>query len=96
MVRLTLIARASDGLPLAEGLDSDKDPEIDAYKQQAKVGRGAGSGPGGDGGKGGRGEGEGAPRAGRQPAGPRSPRPQHWQRPASSLSCASRLNSAPL
>ncbi|GBF94460.1 hypothetical protein Rsub_06994 [Raphidocelis subcapitata] len=37
MVRLTLIARASDGLPLAEGLDSDKDPEIDAYKQQAKA-----------------------------------------------------------
>lgn len=37
MVRLTLIARASDGLPLAEGLESDKDPEIDAYKQQAKA-----------------------------------------------------------
>lgn len=37
MVRLTLIARVSDGLPLAEGLDSDKDGEIDQYKTQAKV-----------------------------------------------------------
>jgi vesicle transport protein SEC22 len=37
MVRLTLIARASDGLPLAAGLDSDNDPEVDAYKQQAKA-----------------------------------------------------------
>lgn len=37
MVRLTLIARVSDGLPLAEGLDNDKDPEIDQYKSQAKV-----------------------------------------------------------
>ena len=37
MVRLTLIARVSDGLPLAEGLDSDKDHELDGYKQQAKV-----------------------------------------------------------
>lgn len=37
MVRLTLIARLSDGLPLAEGLDNEKDPEIDQYKQQAKV-----------------------------------------------------------
>eukprot|EP00195_Chlamydomonas_chlamydogama_P017028 CAMPEP_0202895050 /NCGR_PEP_ID=MMETSP1392-20130828/4330_1 /ASSEMBLY_ACC=CAM_ASM_000868 /TAXON_ID=225041 /ORGANISM="Chlamydomonas chlamydogama, Strain SAG 11-48b" /LENGTH=211 /DNA_ID=CAMNT_0049579935 /DNA_START=278 /DNA_END=910 /DNA_ORIENTATION=+ len=36
MVRLTLIARVIDGLPLAEGLDSDKDPEIDQYKNQAK------------------------------------------------------------
>ena len=40
MVRLTLIARLSDGLPLAEGLDSEKDPEIDQYKVQAKVRRG--------------------------------------------------------
>jgi hypothetical protein len=39
MVRLTLIARVTDGLPLAEGLDTDKDPDIDAYKQQAKVRR---------------------------------------------------------
>ena len=38
MVRLTLIARVHDGLPLAEGLDSEKDAEIDAYKSQAKVG----------------------------------------------------------
>eukprot|EP00877_Chromochloris_zofingiensis_P003142 jgi/Chrzof1/12829/Cz07g08290.t1 len=37
MVRLTLIARLADGLPLAEGLDSDKDPEIDQYKTQAKT-----------------------------------------------------------
>jgi hypothetical protein len=37
MVRLTLIARLADGLPLAEGLDSDKDAEIDQYKLQAKV-----------------------------------------------------------
>ncbi|KAJ9512883.1 R-SNARE protein, Sec22-family [Haematococcus lacustris] len=36
MVRLTLIARISDGLPLAEGLDSEKDSEIDQYKAQAK------------------------------------------------------------
>lgn len=36
MVRLTLIARVHDGLPLAEGLDSDKDAELDQYKQQAK------------------------------------------------------------
>ncbi|GIL73937.1 hypothetical protein Vretimale_5117 [Volvox reticuliferus] len=36
MVRLTLIARVQDGLPLAEGLDSEKDGEIDAYKSQAK------------------------------------------------------------
>ncbi len=37
MVRLTLIARVQDGLPLAEGLDSEKDAEIDSYKTQAKV-----------------------------------------------------------
>ncbi len=40
MVRLTLIARLTDGLPLAEGLDSEKDNEIDAYKGQAKVSKG--------------------------------------------------------
>jgi vesicle transport protein SEC22 len=39
MVRLTLIARVRDGLPLAEGLDSDKDHDLDKYKQQAKVRR---------------------------------------------------------
>ena len=38
MVRLTLIARIQDGLPLAEGLDSEKDTDIDQYKAQAKVG----------------------------------------------------------
>lgn len=37
MVRLTLIARQRDGLPLAEGLDNDKDPDLTSYKQQAKV-----------------------------------------------------------
>eukprot|EP00798_Chlamydomonas_sp_ICE-L_P020407 gene20407-27187_t len=36
MPRLTLIARVTDGLPLAEGLDSEKDPEIDQHKAQAK------------------------------------------------------------
>lgn len=39
MVRLTLIARQRDGLPLAEGLDNDKDPDLVSYKQQAKVRR---------------------------------------------------------
>lgn len=37
MVRLTLIARKSDGLPLAEGLDNDKDHDLEPFKQQAKV-----------------------------------------------------------
>lgn len=39
MVRLTLIARISDGLPLAEGLDRDDQPELRQYdyKGQAKV-----------------------------------------------------------
>lgn len=37
MVKLTLIARVTDGLPLAEGLDTEKDPELDEYKHQAKV-----------------------------------------------------------
>ncbi len=38
-VRLTLIARVSDGLPLAEGLDRDEDAEMRQYdyKNQAKV-----------------------------------------------------------
>ena len=40
MVRLTLIARVRDGLPLAEGLDADKEHEMYSYKSQAKVGRG--------------------------------------------------------
>lgn len=39
MVRLTLIARVRDGLPLAEGLDADKEHEMYSYKSQAKVGR---------------------------------------------------------
>lgn len=37
MVKLTLIARIIDGLPLAEGLDSDKDADIEQYKSLAKV-----------------------------------------------------------
>jgi vesicle transport protein SEC22 len=37
MVRLTLIARLSDGLPLAEGLDADKSPELEQAKAQAKA-----------------------------------------------------------
>lgn len=36
MVKLTLIARVSDGLPLAEGLENDKDHELANFKQQAK------------------------------------------------------------
>ena len=42
MVRLSLIARVRDGLPLAEGLDADKEHEMYSYKSQAKVGAGAG------------------------------------------------------
>lgn len=37
MVKLTLIARVRDGLPLAEGLDTDKEHEMYSYKSQAKV-----------------------------------------------------------
>lgn len=37
MVRLTLIARVHDGLPLAEGLDGEKDRDLETYKHQAKV-----------------------------------------------------------
>jgi hypothetical protein len=36
-VKLTLIARVTDGLPLAEGLETDKDQDLEYYKQQAKV-----------------------------------------------------------
>lgn len=37
MVRLTMIARASDGLPLAEGLDAARDPAAGALKESAKA-----------------------------------------------------------
>lgn len=39
MVRLTILARLSDGLPLAEGVESDKElgTEIESLKPQAKV-----------------------------------------------------------
>lgn len=36
MVKLTLIARVTDGLPLAEGLDDGRDHQDELYKQQAK------------------------------------------------------------
>ena len=37
MVKLTLIARVTDGLPLAEGLVSGQEQsDLDLYKQQAK------------------------------------------------------------
>ena len=36
-MRLTLISRVHDGLPLAEGLDNEKDKDLDHYKLQAKV-----------------------------------------------------------
>lgn len=36
MVRLTMISRVTDALPLAEGLDNDKELEFEQYKQQAK------------------------------------------------------------
>lgn len=36
-MKITLIARARDGLPLAEGLDTDKEHEMYSYKSQAKV-----------------------------------------------------------
>ena len=39
MVRLTLLSRVHDGLPLAEGLDNEKDRDLDQYKLQAKVQR---------------------------------------------------------
>ncbi|OAY81387.1 25.3 kDa vesicle transport protein, partial [Ananas comosus] len=38
MVKLTMIARITDGLPLAEGLDDGRDQkDADFYKQQAKL-----------------------------------------------------------
>lgn len=38
MVKLTMIARVTDGLPLVEGLDDGRDmPDIDFYKKQAKA-----------------------------------------------------------
>ncbi|CAN0877740.1 25.3 kDa vesicle transport protein [Linum grandiflorum] len=38
MVKLTMIARVTDGLPLAEGLDDGRDvKDIDLYKQQVKA-----------------------------------------------------------
>lgn len=38
MVKLTIIARVTDGLPLAEGLDDGRDlGDADYYKQQAKA-----------------------------------------------------------
>lgn len=37
MVKLTMIARVTDGLPLAEGLDDGRDvKDIEMYKQQVK------------------------------------------------------------
>ena len=37
MVKLTMIARVTDGLPLAEGLDDGRDvSDADFYKQQVK------------------------------------------------------------
>ncbi|CAI5949804.1 unnamed protein product [Closterium sp. NIES-65] len=37
MVKVTMIARATDGLPLAEGLDDGREQrEVEVYKQQAK------------------------------------------------------------
>lgn len=38
MVKLTMIARVTDGLPLVEGLDDGRDvPDADFYKKQAKA-----------------------------------------------------------
>ena len=38
MVKLTMIARVTDGLPLSEGLDDGRDlKDADFYKQQAKL-----------------------------------------------------------
>ena len=37
MVKLTMIARVTDGLPLAEGLDDGRvEKDLEYYKQQAK------------------------------------------------------------
>ena len=37
MVKLTMLARVADGLPLAEGLDSERQQNLEQYKQQAKT-----------------------------------------------------------
>ena len=38
MVKLTMIARVTDGLPLAEGLDDGRDiKDVEFYKQQVKA-----------------------------------------------------------
>ena len=37
MVKLTMLARVADGLPLAEGLDSDRQQDLEHSKQQAKT-----------------------------------------------------------
>ena len=37
MVKLTMLARVADGLPLAEGLESDRQTDLETYKQQAKT-----------------------------------------------------------
>jgi vesicle transport protein SEC22 len=37
MVRLTLVSRVADGLPLAEGLDAGKDAQLESCKAQAKA-----------------------------------------------------------
>jgi vesicle transport protein SEC22 len=36
MVKLTMLARVADGLPLAVGLESDRQADLETYKQQAK------------------------------------------------------------
>jgi hypothetical protein len=36
MVKLTILARVTDGLPLAEGLDDGNQKDLEFYKQQAK------------------------------------------------------------
>lgn len=37
MVRVTMIARLGDGLPLCEGLDAEKSTDLDVCKRQAKT-----------------------------------------------------------
>ncbi|KAK9154122.1 hypothetical protein Sjap_001602 [Stephania japonica] len=37
MVKLTMIARVTDGLPLTEGMDDGQQKDVDFYKQQAKA-----------------------------------------------------------
>ena len=36
-MKLTMLARVADGLPLAEGLDSERQQDLEQYKQQAKT-----------------------------------------------------------